>query len=32
MIMRKGHFTREMAFSECSEESLLLAANGEGSV
>ncbi len=29
-IMRKGHFTREMAFEECSEESLLLAANGEG--
>jgi ribose transport system ATP-binding protein len=32
LIMRKGHFTREMDFSECSEESLLLAANGEGSV
>ena len=32
MIMRKGHFTREMNYSECSEESLLLAANGEGSV
>jgi ABC-type sugar transport system ATPase subunit len=30
MIMRKGHFTREMSFQECSEESLLLAANGEG--
>lgn len=29
MIMRKGHFTREMNYSECSEESLLLAANGE---
>jgi len=29
MIMRKGHFTREMSFEECSEESLLLAANGE---
>jgi ABC-type sugar transport system ATPase subunit len=29
MIMRKGHFTREMPFSECSEESLLLAANGD---
>ncbi len=28
MIMRKGHFTREMGFGECSEESLLLAANG----
>jgi ABC-type sugar transport system ATPase subunit len=31
IIMRKGHFTREMNYSECSEESLLLAANGEGS-
>ncbi len=31
MIMRKGHFTKEMDYSECSEESLLLAANGEGS-
>ncbi len=30
MIMRKGHFTREMSFAECTEESLLLAANGEG--
>ena len=30
MIMRKGHFTREMGFEECTEESLLLAANGEG--
>jgi ABC-type sugar transport system ATPase subunit len=29
MIMRKGHFIREMQYSECSEESLLLAANGE---
>jgi ABC-type sugar transport system ATPase subunit len=29
MIMRKGHFTREMSYLECSEESLLLAANGE---
>jgi ABC-type sugar transport system, ATPase component len=29
IIMRKGHFTREMPFSECSEESLLLAANGD---
>jgi len=29
MIMRKGHFTREMSFEECSEESLLLAANGD---
>jgi ribose transport system ATP-binding protein len=28
MIMHKGHFTREMPYSECSEESLLLAANG----
>ena len=30
LIMRKGHFTREMEYGECSEESLLLAANGEG--
>ncbi len=30
MIMRKGHFIREMQFEECTEESLLLAANGEG--
>ncbi len=30
MIMRKGHFIREMAKSECTEESVLLAANGEG--
>ncbi|HET6485017.1 MAG TPA: sugar ABC transporter ATP-binding protein [Spirochaetia bacterium] len=29
MIMRKGHFIREMPYSECSEESLLLAANGD---
>jgi ABC-type sugar transport system ATPase subunit len=29
MIMRKGHFIREMRYSECSEESLLLAANGD---
>ena len=29
MIMRKGHFTREMDYGECSEESLLLAANGD---
>jgi ABC-type sugar transport system ATPase subunit len=29
MIMRKGHFIREMQYGECSEESLLLAANGE---
>jgi ribose transport system ATP-binding protein len=29
MIMRKGHFIREMQYSECSEESLLLAANGD---
>ena len=29
MIMHKGHFTREMACGECSEESLLLAANGD---
>jgi len=30
MIMRKGHFIREMPYHECSEESLLLAATGEG--
>ncbi len=30
MIMRKGHFIREMARSECTEESVLLAANSEG--
>jgi ABC-type sugar transport system ATPase subunit len=30
LIMRKGHIIREMLYSECSEESLLLAANGEG--
>jgi ABC-type sugar transport system ATPase subunit len=29
MVMRKGHFIREMQYSECSEESLLLAANGD---
>jgi ABC-type sugar transport system ATPase subunit len=29
MVMRKGHFIREMSYSECSEESLLLAANGD---
>jgi ribose transport system ATP-binding protein len=30
MIMRKGHFTKEMSYEECDEEGLLLAANGEG--
>jgi ribose transport system ATP-binding protein len=30
MIMRKGHFIKEMSQDVCSEESLLLAANGEG--
>ncbi len=30
MIMRKGHFIKEMSQEVCSEESLLLAANGEG--
>jgi ABC-type sugar transport system ATPase subunit len=30
MVMRKGHFIREMPYSECSEENLLLAANGDG--
>jgi ABC-type sugar transport system ATPase subunit len=29
VVMRKGHFIREMQYSECSEESLLLAANGD---
>ncbi len=29
LIMRKGHFIREMPWSECDEESLLLAANGD---
>lgn len=29
IIMRKGHFTGEMAGEQCSEESLLLAANKE---
>jgi ABC-type sugar transport system ATPase subunit len=29
MIMRKGHFIREMQYGECTEESLLLAANGD---
>jgi len=29
MVMRKGHFIREMQYGECSEESLLLAANGD---
>jgi len=30
MIMRQGHFIREMQKDECNEESVLLAANGEG--
>jgi ABC-type sugar transport system ATPase subunit len=30
LIMRKGHIIRDMPYRECSEESLLLAANGEG--
>jgi len=30
LIMRQGHFIREMQKSECTEESVLLAANGEG--
>jgi ABC-type sugar transport system ATPase subunit len=30
MIMRKGHFIKEMPHEKCSEETLLLAANGEG--
>jgi ABC-type sugar transport system ATPase subunit len=31
MIMRKGRFIKEMGFEECTEESVLLAANGEES-
>lgn len=30
LIMRQGHIIREMQKSECTEESVLLAANGEG--
>jgi ABC-type sugar transport system ATPase subunit len=30
MIMRQGHFIKEMQKEECTEESVLLAANGEG--
>jgi len=30
MIMRQGHFIKEMQKAECNEESVLLAANGEG--
>ena len=30
LIMRKGHIIRDMPYRECNEESLLLAANGEG--
>ncbi len=30
MIMVQGRFTREMHYEECTEESVLLAANGEG--
>ncbi len=30
MIMRQGHFIKEMQKAECTEESVLLAANGEG--
>ncbi len=29
MIMHKGRFTRELPYEQCSEEALLLAANGE---
>ena len=29
MIMHQGHFIREMSKEECTEESVLLAANGE---
>jgi ABC-type sugar transport system ATPase subunit len=31
MIMRKGRFVREMPYEQCTEESVLLAANGEES-
>ncbi len=30
MILRQGHFIKEMQKAECTEESVLLAANGEG--
>lgn len=30
MVMVNGKFTREMKYEECTEESVLLAANGEG--
>jgi len=30
MIMRQGHFIREMVKTDCSEESILLAVNAEG--
>ncbi|NLA92358.1 MAG: hypothetical protein GX842_02810 [Spirochaetales bacterium] len=32
IIMRKGYFTKTMESEECSEESLLLAANAEESI
>ncbi len=31
LIMRQGRFVREMSYEQCTEESLLLAANGEES-
>jgi len=31
MIMRKGRFTKELSYEQCTEESVLLAANGEES-
>jgi ABC-type sugar transport system ATPase subunit len=32
VIMRRGHLIGEMAGAECTEEAVLLAANGEGEV
>jgi len=32
LIMRQGHITREMHKADCTEEGVLLAANGEGAV
>jgi ABC-type sugar transport system ATPase subunit len=31
MIMRKGRFVKEMGYEQCTEEAVLLAANGEES-
>lgn len=30
LIMRKGHFIKDMPYEQCTEETVLLAANGEG--